>query len=198
MVELARPLGNLMSRLAAAQTNFISEVLGARIAAGLVAEDPTCPTGSLPKLSSRPKNCYRCSRLTTLYAWRRHLAAEVGRALFQRDRHRGRYREPAGRGGVHRHDRIHAVVRNVELTDLASLLDRFETVVLDAVVQHGGRVIKNLGDEILFVMEDPVSAAEATLQLLDDFAADDSCRQCMQAWRSGRCCTAAVTSTVPW
>ena len=43
LVELARPLGNLMSRLAAAQTHFISEVLGSRIAAGLTAEDPQLP-----------------------------------------------------------------------------------------------------------------------------------------------------------
>lgn len=175
MVELARPLGNLMSRLAAAQTNFISEVLGARIAAGLVAEDPHLPDRLAAQALVTTQELLPVLELTTLYAWRRHLAAEVGRALF-----------PSGIGIEGDTESRPAVVgfidmtgytrlsRNVELTDLASLLDRFETVVLDAVVQHGGRVIKNLGDEILFVMEDPVSAAEATLQLLDDFAADDS------------------------
>ena len=46
--------------------------------------------------------------------------------------------------------------------------------MLDVVVENGGRVIKNLGDEILFVIEDPVSAAEAALQLIDSFDADDA------------------------
>jgi len=40
LVELARPFGHLLSRLAAAQTSFLSDVLGARIAAGHLAEDP--------------------------------------------------------------------------------------------------------------------------------------------------------------
>jgi hypothetical protein len=44
LVELARPLGNLISRLAAAQTNLISAVLGARIAEGRTAEDPQLPS----------------------------------------------------------------------------------------------------------------------------------------------------------
>jgi len=41
LVELARPFGHLLSRFAAAQTSFLSDVLGARIAAGHLAEDPT-------------------------------------------------------------------------------------------------------------------------------------------------------------
>lgn len=57
------------------------------------------------------------------------------------------------------------------------MLDRFETAVLDTVVAHGGRVIKNLGDEILFVIDDPASAAEATLQLQDAFTAEDTLPQ---------------------
>ena len=39
--------------------------------------------------------------------------------------------------------------------------------MLDTVVAHGGRVIKNLGDEVLFVTDDPTAAAEATLGLLE-------------------------------
>lgn len=175
LVELARPLGNLMSRLAAAQTNFISETLGARIAAGMVSEDPDLPDRLAAQALITTQELLPVLELTTLYTWRRHLAAEVGRALF-----------PSGVGIEGDTESRPAVVgfidmtgytqlsRNVELIELASLLDRFEAAVLDAVVEHGGRVIKNLGDEILFVIEDPAAAAEATLQLLDDLAADDT------------------------
>jgi adenylate cyclase len=62
----------------------------------------------------------------------------------------------------------------VDLTELAGLLGRFETTVLDIVVRNSGRVIKNLGDEILFVIEDPLAAAEAALQMVDVFSADET------------------------
>lgn len=178
LVELARPLGNLMSRLAAAQTSFISEVLGARIAAGRKVEDPHLSDDLAAQALITTRELLPVLERATVYAWRRHLAAEVGRALF-----------PDGSGlDVSAESRQAAVgfidltgytrlSRNVDLTELARVLDRFETAVLDTVVAHGGRVIKNLGDEILFVIDDPASAAEATMQLLDMFTVDDTLPQ---------------------
>ena len=178
LVELARPLGNLMSRLAAAQTSFISEVLGARMAEGGRVEDPHLPDQLAAQALVTTRELLPVLERTTVYTWRRHLAAEVGRALF-----------PNGSGPDSHTESRHAAVgfiditgytglsRNVDLTELARVLNEFETAVLDTVVAHGGRVIKNLGDEILFVIDDPASAAEATLQLLDIFTADDTLPQ---------------------
>ena len=173
LVELARPLGNLMSRLAAAQTNFVSEVVGARLTAGFDPEDPQLPNRLAAQAVITTQELLPVLERATLYAWRRHLAAEIGRALI-----------PVG-SGLQVETRLSAVgfidiagytrlSRNLDPTELARLLDGFETAVLEGVVEHGGRVIKNLGDEILFVIDDPVAAAEATLQLMDDFAADDA------------------------
>ena len=175
MVELARPLGNLMSRLAAAQTSFISEVLGARIAAGLAAEDPQLPDRLAAQALITTRELLPVLELTTVYTWRRHLAAEVGRALIPNGSGLDGEVEsrPAAVGFIDMTGYTR-LSRNADFTELAGLLDRFETAVLDAVVAHGGRVIKNLGDEILFVIDDPVSAAEATLQLLDVASAEDS------------------------
>lgn len=177
LVELARPLGNLMSRLAAAQTSFISEVLGARLASGLTADDPELPGLLAAQALITTRELLPVLERTTVHAWRRHLAAEVGRALtliptdsgFDGDTES----KPAAVGFIDMTGYTR-LSRNVELTELGTLLDRFETVVLDTVVEHGGRVIKNLGDEILYVIDDPVSAAEATLQLLDDFSDEDA------------------------
>lgn len=173
LVELGRPLGNLMSRLAAAQTSFISEVLGARITLGNNPEDPQLADQLAAQALATAETLLPILERTTLYTWRRHLAAEVGRALF-----------PSGTGPDLQPESRAAAVgfiditgytrlsRNVDLTQLAELLDRFELTVLDCVVAHGGRVIKNLGDEILFVIDDPVAAAEATLELLEVFTGD--------------------------
>ena len=178
LVELARPLGNLMSRLAAAQTSFISEVLGARIAAGHKVEDPHLPDELAAQALITTRELLPVLERTTVYTWRRHLAAEVGRALFPNgsgpDSHTESRPAAVGFIDITGYTRLS---RNVDLTELARLLDEFETAVLDTVVAHGGRVIKNLGDEILFVIDDPASAAEATLQLLDMFSADDTLPQ---------------------
>ena len=81
LVELARPLGNLMSRLAAAQTSFVSEVVGARLAAGLDPEDPQLPDRLAAQAIITTRELLPVLERATLYAWRRHLAAEIGRAL---------------------------------------------------------------------------------------------------------------------
>jgi adenylate cyclase len=175
LVELARPLGNLMSRLAAAQTHFISEVLGSRMTEGLTAQDPQMPQILAAQALTTTRELLPVLELTTVHAWRRHLAAELGRELIPSAYGVGALaeRRPATVGfiDITGYTRIS---RNVNLTELSELLNRFETAVLDVVVEHGGRVIKNLGDEILFVIEDPLSAAEAALQLLDVFGADES------------------------
>jgi len=174
LVELARPLGHLLSRLAAAQTGFISEVLGARLATGQAVEDPQLPDQLADHAVAITRELLPVLERTTVYAWRRHLATEVGRALL-----------PTVAGLDSQVDTRAAAVgfvdisgftrlsRNVDLTELAGVLERFETVVLDTVVAHGGRVIKNLGDEVLFVADDPAAAAEATLGLFESIAGEE-------------------------
>ncbi len=158
VVELARPLGHQLSRLAAAQTSFISEVLGARITQGQAAEDPHLPDRLAAQAVQITHELLPRLERTTMYVWRRHLAAEAGRTLLPT------------LPGLHGHvDNRTAAVgfidisgytrlsRTMDLTELAALLERFETLVLNTVVIHGGRVIKDLGDEVLFVTDDPVS-----------------------------------------
>ncbi|MFN8072984.1 MAG: adenylate/guanylate cyclase domain-containing protein [Mycobacterium sp.] len=173
LVDLARPLGNLMSRLAAAQTGFISEVLGAHLADGLTADDPELASRLARQALTTTRELLPVLELTTVHAWRRHLAAEVGRALIPGGTTLGDDAQTRSAAvGFVDITGFTRLSRNVDLPELARLLDRFETAVLDVVVRHEGRVIKNLGDEILFVFEDPVWAAEAAVELLDVFAAD--------------------------
>lgn len=173
LVELARPLGNLMSRLASAQTGFISEIMGSRITAGLSVDDPQMPRELAVQALKTSRELLPVLELTTVYAWRRHLAAEAGRVLIPavHGTDAGDHLAVVGFVDITGYTRIS---RNVDLTELASLLDRFEVAVLDVVIKHEGRVIKNLGDEIMFVIEDPVQAAEAALQMLEVFKADES------------------------
>ena len=175
VVELARPFGHLLSRLAAAQTSFVSDVLGERIATGQVAEDPQLPAQLAVQAVQITHELLPVLERTTVYVWRRHLATEAGRALLPAvtglDGHMGTRQAAVGFIDISGFTRMS---RTLDLAELAVLLERFETVVLDTVVARGGRVIKNLGDEVLFVTDEPVSAAEIMLSLLEQIDADES------------------------
>jgi adenylate cyclase len=49
--------------------------------------------------------------------------------------------------------------------DLVGWLEQFESTALDIVLEHGGQIIKNIGDELLVVVETPTGAAAIALEL---------------------------------
>jgi adenylate cyclase len=62
--------------------------------------------------------------------------------------------------------------RESDAHDLALLLERFERETSLRVTAYGGRVIKMLGDEVLFVTDDVVAAAEVALATVEAHARD--------------------------
>jgi adenylate cyclase len=98
------------------------------------------------------------------YVWRRHLAAAAERALAAAPD------ETSGRTiAVGFADLVGftSLTRHVAETELAALVEEFERVSYDVVAELGGRVIKSVGDEIMFVADDPQSAAEIALRLAE-------------------------------
>lgn len=57
--------------------------------------------------------------------------------------------------------------------DLAELLEAFEAETTDIIAQHGARVVKLIGDAVMFVIDDPVAAASLALALVERFGTDD-------------------------
>lgn len=55
----------------------------------------------------------------------------------------------------------------VSLSELSATLDRFEAAATDLVVAEGGRVVKFIGDEVMFVHADAGPAVAAATALLD-------------------------------
>jgi adenylate cyclase len=57
------------------------------------------------------------------------------------------------------------------MRELGAALGEFETRAADTITDHGGRLVKLIGDEVMFVVGDPGSAAEIALALGDAFQA---------------------------
>jgi adenylate cyclase len=62
--------------------------------------------------------------------------------------------------------------RALSTTQLASAIGRFETRVTDLVSQFGGRLVKFIGDEAMFVVDDPSRGCELALELAESFDSD--------------------------
>ncbi|WP_436795287.1 adenylate/guanylate cyclase domain-containing protein [Actinospongicola halichondriae] len=67
-----------------------------------------------------------------------------------------------------------ALSQQLDSGALAAVVDRFESVAYATVAQHGGRVVKMIGDEVMFTVDDPADAAQCALDLAESYHdADD-------------------------
>ncbi len=62
--------------------------------------------------------------------------------------------------------------RTIDETELRALLEHFETVCTDVTSRHRGRIVKTLGDEILFVCDRVDAAVEIAFDLHRDVPGD--------------------------
>ncbi|MDV6013574.1 adenylate/guanylate cyclase domain-containing protein [Haloechinothrix sp. LS1_15] len=97
-----------------------------------------------------------------IHVWRRHLAAYTGRALASEEDSVRSSREVVGFVDMVGYTRLS---RRVDEYELSEVLDRFESLASDVIAQHGGRVVKMIGDEVLFVADNPADGAEIALRL---------------------------------
>lgn len=66
-----------------------------------------------------------------------------------------------------------ALVQNLSGDELAVLVDRFEAVTRDLIAASGGRVVKTIGDEVLWVAPTSIAGVSIALDLIDAVARDD-------------------------
>ncbi len=66
-----------------------------------------------------------------------------------------------------------ALSQELDEEELAALVARFETVTHDTIAQLGARVVKTIGDEVMFVAEDPAVAVQVAVTLTDRTLQDE-------------------------
>jgi len=101
-----------------------------------------------------------------IYSWRRHLAAAVGRieALGAAEEDLHTYDVTVGFADL---VGFTALSNEMDENRLADMVEIFESRCADVVAGRHGRVIKTLGDSVLFVSEDPVRGLEIALSIVD-------------------------------
>ncbi len=96
------------------------------------------------------------------YVWRRHLAAAAGRALLAPGEALTRRTLVVGFADLVGYT---SLTRRLEVVELTELLERFESAAMSAVALGHGWVVKTVGDEVMFAIEDPAAAARIALDL---------------------------------
>jgi class 3 adenylate cyclase len=121
------------------------------------------------------------------YVWRRQLAAVTGRVVQAADDEETVNRRLAvGFADLVGFTRLS---KRLEEEELGELVEAFETTSADLVAAHGGRLIKTLGDEVLYCADDAGVAAEIGLRLIETLANDET----MPALRVGMAFGAVTT-----
>ena len=147
---LVRTWGRSYARLAEWQTTLL---------AGVAVEGGD-PATALTQLASDVLP--RVEALQT-YVWRRHLASAAQHML-------------EGTSTLSSAETLMSVCfvdivgyttqsRSLDGAELVEWVDRFEHDTTTLVVDHGGQVIKTIGDEVLFTVADPAAAVEIALTL---------------------------------
>ncbi|HEY0126589.1 MAG TPA: adenylate/guanylate cyclase domain-containing protein [Blastococcus sp.] len=161
--SVARAIGQSLSRLADWQTDMLADAVfraagpGDRPAA-TVDQALRAAHLLLPKL-----------RKVQEYVWRRHLAANAGRLLAT-----------TGQG-----DRRVLAVGFADLVgytsrsrgmggrELGAMVEDFESIAASVIARHHGRVVKTVGDGVLFTAGSALDAAEIGLALHSAWGARD-------------------------
>jgi adenylate cyclase len=154
-LAVARLFGQTFSRLASYQGQLLLEQ---------ITEHPDLLTSD-DGVESLVRSIVPLVEQLQNYTWRRQLAAYVARmaALGGADVASGPARLAIGFADM---SRFTSLTRKASEAELRTLLDAFETLATEIVGQHGGRIVKTIGDEVLFQADDPASAAEIALELL--------------------------------
>ena len=161
--SIARAMGQALSRLADWQTDMLADALtrgtgdGERVPASAEAAIEAA-RALLPRL-----------RHVQDYVWRRHLAANADRLLAATGP--GDRRELA----VGFADLVGYTSRSRGMggRELGAMVEDFESIATEVIARHHGRVVKTVGDGVLFTAAGAVDAVEIGLQLPEAWDAED-------------------------
>jgi class 3 adenylate cyclase len=165
VLQFTRAVGSSMARIAdAALSMFLVEVEGPLVQDG---------RGAVPLAEASEEAVALLDVVPSLMAglFRLHVQAAVGR---QRVANRSTENPSLFRLAVGFVDLVGFTpyTEAAEPDELAELVALFEGRANDVVAQHGGRVVKHIGDEVMFVDANPAVACDVALHLIETFGAD--------------------------
>jgi adenylate cyclase len=162
VLQMSRVIGSSIARIASAQIDAISGPSGWSGPRGhdaIGSERVVRNTGALLPVMPRVLES----------AWRRHLQDAARRRILQVTGDE----QPSVVVGFADLVGFTALSQQVNDVELAGIVDQFEDLVFDVITTGGGRVVKTIGDEVMFSVGTAKAAAEIALSLVEGTRASD-------------------------
>jgi len=161
-IEVVRSLGQTTARMAEWQTGTIARLLARQ---GEISHELPMAHGDVARVAELTAALLPSLEEMLVYAWHRQLAAAIQRSVDT-----AADDEAAGRLCVGFADLVGFTRLSRRLPDdrLATLVSSFEAHSADVVASTGARLIKTLGDEIMFVADEPDEAVATAIRLHAD------------------------------
>jgi len=177
-LAMTRAFARTTDRLAVWQTQLMAEALGEQQVGTAEADAGLDTTRAVPDPATARATAAKLADIADdlepllVYAWRRHLSAAISRMVSDSEPTLDNFGvvRCVGFADLVSFTRL---VRRLSERELARVVQRFEALASDVVTAHGGRVIKTVGDEILFVAMGAAPAAAIALDLVQAMAEDD-------------------------
>jgi adenylate cyclase len=165
LLQLARVVGSSMARIADSQ-------LPAVIVGALPSADSEDTVDAAERFARVAEEMLPATTRLLEFAWRRHIQAAVRRAMTLRLRGESANLPNLCVGFA---DMVGFTMISQQLSEeeLGLLVGRFEDVAHDVVTSLGGRVVKMIGDEVMFVSESVTAAADIAIGLAEAYADDE-------------------------
>jgi len=160
-IAFARALGQTTDRLVSWHTEALLE----HLAATAGSQHPDLAVGHLADLAEDLEKLL-------VYSWRRQMAAAVAR-LSEGLHGAGMASSAALTVGFADLVSYTRLSQRLQQRELGILVQRFEGLASDVITAGGGRVIKTIGDEVLFTADNAAAGAVIALSLSEQMAVDD-------------------------
>jgi adenylate cyclase len=160
VLQLTRVIGQSLARVADAQATVAADRLE-RGDAGTAGGD------IVPQLAGRIAALAPSLEQFIGYVWRRHLLAALRRLSA-----RPSAADHSLTVGFADIVGFTAMSQALDARALAAIVDRFEAIAYEHIPARGGRVVKMIGDEVMFAVDDGAFAADIAVALVDAHARD--------------------------
>lgn len=164
-ISSSRLVGRAMSRITDAHTRVMRERL-----MDPLLESSSDPDVAFEQLQPVLQQLLELTAPLLVYAYRRHLAVAV-QQMSTEEAGPGSERLAAGFVDLVAFSKLSD---DLQEADLSELIAHFEQMAMEACIDAGVRLVKIVGDSVMFVTRDPRAALEAARSMVESVDADDA------------------------
>jgi adenylate cyclase len=167
MLQMTRATGQSLSRVARMHVSTMAPRIEETVRAGELSDSQAAD-----RVAELAETLLRSHEPFLGYIWRRHVLAAISQVGAGASEH-GAEVESEVIGFA---DLVDFTAASQQLTtdELAEVVDRFERIAYQEIPDRGGRVVKTLGDEVMFTNANVHAAADTALALAAACKAEDS------------------------